>query len=54
MLIPLPKREEQLATAAALDAVGEAIEQTRRECDELKTMKSSAAEALLTGRLRVL
>ena len=53
MLIPLPKREEQLATAAALDAVGEAIEQTRRGCDELKTMKSSAAEVLLTGRLRV-
>ena len=53
MLIPLPTREEQLVIAAVLDAIGEAIEQTGQECDELKTMKSSAAEALLTGRLRI-
>ena len=45
---------EQRAIASALDAVGEAIEAGRAERDSLEEMKESAAEALLSGRLRLM
>ena len=52
-IIPLPALSEQQAIAAALDGVDEAIEQARQERDALQLLKSSAADALLTGRVRV-
>ena len=53
LTIPLPSLSEQQAIADALDGVDEAIEQARRERDGLQMLKSSAADALLTGRVRV-
>ena len=46
---PLP---EQKTIAAVLDSVDDAIERARGERDRLQTMKESAADALLTGRVR--
>ena len=54
LTIPLPTMSEQQALAGALDAVGEAIEADRAERDRLEAMKESAADALLTGRLRLM
>ena len=51
--IPVPTCDEQRVIAAALDGIGEAIEETKAERKNLDEMKSSAAEALLTGRLRI-
>ena len=51
--MPLPTLAEQQAIAAALDGVDEAIERGRMETDMLKSLKASAADALLTGRVRV-
>ena len=51
--IVLPPLMEQQAIAAALDGVDEAIEQTRQERNGLQLLKASAADALLTGRVRV-
>ena len=53
LTIPLPSLSEQQAIAEALDGVDEAIEQARRERDGLQLLKASAADALLTGRLRI-
>ena len=52
--IPVPTRDEQREIAAALDRIGEAIEETNVERKNLDELKSSAAEALLTGRLRTI
>ncbi len=51
---PLPSRPEQQAIAAMLDGVGEAIRQIRQEREYLQSLKISAADALLTGLVRVL
>ena len=51
--IPVPTCDEQREIAAALDGIGEAIEETNVERKNLDKMKLSAAEALLTGRLRI-
>ena len=48
----LPSRLEQQAIAAMLDGVGEAIKQTCQEREYLQSLKTSAADALLTGRVR--
>ena len=51
--VPLPSLPEQRTIAAALDVFDEAIAQARRERDGLQLLKESAADALLTGRVRV-
>ena len=51
---PLPSRPEQQAIAAMLDGVGEAIKQIRQGREYLQSLKISAADALLTGLVRVL
>ena len=53
MPLSFPTFEEQQAIAAALDGVDTAIEQARQEWDGLQLLKASAADALLTGRVRV-
>ena len=53
LTIPLPPLREQEAIAELLDGLGEAIERTRAEREVLRSMKVSAAAALLTGRSRV-
>ena len=53
LTVHLPDMEEQQAIAAALDGVDEAMEQARQERDGLQLLKVSAADALLTGRVRV-
>ncbi len=52
-LILLPAKAEQQAIAAALGGVDEAVEQARQERDGLQLLKASAADALLSGRVRV-
>ena len=51
--IPLPPLAEQQAIAAALDGVDGAIERAREERARLHSLQASAADALLTGRVRV-
>ena len=51
--IILPPLPEQRAIASALDGVDEAIEQARQERNGLQLLRTSAADALLTGRVRV-
>ena len=51
---PLPSRPEQQAIAAMLDGVGEVIKQTCQEREYLQSLKTSAADALLTGCVRFL
>ncbi len=53
MRMPLPTLTEQRAIAATLDSVDAAIEGARAERDALQSMKLSAADALLTGRVRI-
>ena len=53
MAIPLPPPLEQHAIAAILDAADEATTRGREERDSLQSLKASAADALLTGRVRV-
>ena len=48
-----PPLSEQRAIAAVLDGVDEAIAHGRSETDVLRSLKASAADALLTGRMRV-
>ena len=50
--LPLPGMSEQQAIAAALDGVDSAIEVAREERAGLRLLKESAADALLTGRVR--
>ena len=49
----LPPVHEQQTIVAMLDGVDEAIEQARRERNGLLLLKASAADALLSGRVRV-
>ena len=51
--LPLPPLSEQRAIATVLDGVDGAIKQTRDARDRLRSLKASAAEALLVGRVRV-
>ena len=51
--LALPPSGEQRAIAALLSSVEEAIERGRAETDVLRSLKASAADALLTGRVRV-
>ena len=51
--VPLPMPKEQHDINTALHGVGEAIEQARRERDGFRLLKAAAADALLTGRVRV-
>ena len=51
LLTALPSRLEQQAIAAMLDGVSEVIKQTREERAGLQSLKASAADALLTGRV---
>ena len=53
LTVHLPDMEEQQAIAAALDGVDKAMEQARQERDGLQLLKASAADALLSGRVRV-
>ena len=53
LMVPLPPLAEQKAIAVALDGVDEAIEQGGMETEMLRSLKASAADALLTGRVRV-
>ena len=53
LTIASPSRAEQDYIAAALDGVDDAIEQVRRERNGLQLLKASAADALLSGRVRV-
>ena len=53
MPVPLPMQREQQAVIGALDGVDEAIERARAEQDSLTSLKASAADALLSGRVRV-
>ena len=49
----MPPLPEQHAIAEALDGVESAIELARTHVSILKLTKESAADALLTGRVRV-
>ena len=51
--LPLPPLAEQQAMAATLDAVDGALERAREEREAFQSLKVSAADALLTGRVRV-
>ena len=51
--VPGTPLSEQRATAAVLDCVDEAIDRGRSQTDGLRSLKASAADALLTGRVRV-
>ena len=53
LAIPLPPLTEQQAIAAMLDAVDDAVGQAWGERAGLQALKASAADALLTGRVRV-
>ena len=53
LMIPLPSLPEQEIIAGVLDGVDTAIEQARNETNGLTFLKASAADALLTGRVRV-
>ena len=50
--LPLPPPPEQQAIAGLLDGVERTLEQERSHSNALKLLKDSAADALLTGRLR--
>ena len=53
LTIVRPSRAEQDYISAALDGVDEAIEEARRERNGLQLLKASAADALLSGRVRI-
>ena len=53
LLIPLPPLDEQQTIAAVLDGVDGTIERAREERARLHSLQASAADALLTGRVRV-
>ena len=53
MPFPLPLPLEQRAITGLLDSVDKTIGQTRREREALLWLKASAADALLSGRVRV-
>ena len=51
--IALPQLSEQRVMVLMMDSVDEAIERGRTETEMLQSLKASAADALLTGRVRV-
>ena len=53
LAIPLPTLREQRAIAKMLNGVDEAIVHGRQEIEMLQSLKASAADALLTGRVRI-
>ena len=53
LTIPLPPLKEQQPIAAALDGVDGTIERAREERARLHSLQASAADALLTGRVRI-
>lgn len=53
MHIPLPPLHEQRTIAAVLDGADEVIERARKAGNGSRSLKASAADALLTGRVRV-
>ena len=53
LTISLPTLAEQRAIAAMLDGVDAAIEVAREERGRLRLLKESAADALLSGRVRI-
>ena len=52
--IPLPSLQEQRTIATMLDSVDDAREQSTEETHVLRSLKASAADALLTGGIRIL
>ena len=52
-LVAVPPLPEQRAIAGALDGIENVINTERMPTDKLKSLKESAAEALLTGKVRV-
>ena len=52
LAIPLPSLEEQRAIAALLESVHNVSRRAQATTDTLRTLKTSAADALLTGRVR--
>ena len=53
MPLSVPPLPEQRAITAVLDGVDMAVGLARAERDVLQSVKASAADALLTGRVRV-
>ena len=53
MRVPLPPLDEQGTVVAALDGIDDTLDRSRTERDRLHSLKSSASNALLTGRARV-
>ena len=53
MRLPFPSFAEQQAITAALGAVDASLEESRVGTDVLRSVKASASEALLSGRVRV-
>ena len=51
--MPKPPVAEQRAITAVLDSIDEAIARGGSETDVLRSLKASAADALLTGLVRV-
>ena len=51
--IALPQLSEQRVMVLMMDSVDEAIERGRTETEMLQSLKASATDALLTGRVRV-
>ena len=52
LAIPLPSLQEQRAIAALLESVHNVSRRAQATTDTLRTLKTSAADALLTGRVR--
>ena len=52
--LPLPRREEQHSIADTIEGADEAITQADEARKRLQELKASAADALLTGRVRTL
>ena len=53
LTIPLPSMREQEVIAGVLDSIDTAFKQARNETNALTFLKASAADALLTGRVRM-
>ena len=53
MAIPLPPLPEQQEIADVLDGIEGALERVRVQTDVLRLLKAGVAEALLTGKVRV-
>lgn len=54
LIIPIPSLPEQQAIAAVLDGAEEATKRARIEEGSLQSLKASAADALLTGQVRLI